>query len=283
MQEYILPVLFFLAAGAVIGVLLTVASKVFAVKTDETVSRISEALPGANCGGCGYSGCDGYAAAVASGETPPDLCRPGGLKTAEIIGGIVGVQAGNIEPLKAFVRCNGNCDATRDKFTYIGTRSCVAIERFYNGKGECRSGCHGMGDCIRVCDKGCISVKNGVAVVDPTDCIGCGKCVKVCPNRLIVLVPESKRFMVRCSSDASGKETRAVCQNGCIACGLCVKKCPENAIVINNNHAETDMKKCTGCGICAQVCPVGCIEDIRSLYFTECDNNKNVTRKEGER
>lgn len=271
MEQYVLPILFFLAVGAVIGLLLTAASKVFRVKTDETVSRISEALPGANCGGCGYSGCSGYAAAVAKGEAPPDLCRPGGAETAAKLGEIMGVSVGNVEPVKAFVRCNGNCDATHDKFTYIGTQSCTAIERFYNGKGECRYGCHGMGDCVRACDKGCISIKNGVAVVDPTDCIGCGKCVKACPNKLIVLIPESKRYMVRCSSEAPGKETRAVCKNGCIACGMCVKKCPEGAVVINNNHAETNISKCTGCGICAQVCPVKCIADVRKLIFTECD------------
>ncbi|HBI51773.1 MAG TPA: ferredoxin, partial [Ruminococcaceae bacterium] len=111
MEQYVLPILFFLGIGAVIGILLTVASKVFYVKTDETVSRISEALPGANCGGCGYSGCDGYAAAVASGEAPPDLCRPGGAETAGKIGQILGVEVGNVEPVKAFIRCNGNCGA----------------------------------------------------------------------------------------------------------------------------------------------------------------------------
>ena len=274
MEQYVLPILFFLGIGTVIGILLTVASKVFYVKTDETVSRISEALPGANCGGCGYSGCDGYAAAVASGEAPPDLCRPGGAETAGKIGQILGVEVGNVEPVKAFIRCNGNCGATKDKFTYIGTPSCTAIERFYNGKGECRSGCHGMGDCIRACDKGCISIRDGVAVVDPTECIGCGKCVKACPNKLIVLIPESRRYAVRCNSDAVGKETRAVCKNGCIACGMCRKKCPSEAIILTDNHAEIDMKKCTGCGTCAEVCPVKCIADIRKITAAECEKKE---------
>ena len=97
MEQYVLPILFFLAVGAVIGLLLTAASKVFHVKTGETVIRISEALPGANCGGCGYSGCSGYAAAVAKGEAPPDLCRPGGAETAAKLGEIMGVSVGNVE------------------------------------------------------------------------------------------------------------------------------------------------------------------------------------------
>ncbi len=275
MEQYLLPILFFLIIGAVIGILLTVASKVFYVKTDETVSKISEALPGANCGGCGFSGCDGYAAAVAAGEAPPDLCKPGGVQTAKKIGEIMGIEVGDMERVVAFVRCNGNCDATEDKFTYIGSGSCAAIERFYNGKGKCRAGCHGMGDCIRVCENGCITVRNGVAAVDPTDCIGCGKCVKACPNKLIVLIKESQRYMVRCSSLDTGKETRQICKNGCIACGLCRKKCPSDAIIIENNHAYINTGKCTGCGICETVCPVKCITCIQTVVSIK----KNGERK----
>ncbi len=259
MEQYILPVLFFLVIGAVIGVLLTVASKFLHVDTDETVSRISEALPGANCGGCGYSGCDGYAKAVAAGEAPPDLCKPGGTETAKRIGAIMGIEVGETARTVAFVRCNGCYGATEDKFTYIGTNSCSAVEKFYNGKGNCRNRCHGMGDCAAVCDQKCITIQNGVAVIDTFGCIGCGKCVRACPNKLIVLIKETQKYMVRCYSEDTGKNTRAVCKNGCIACGMCVKKCPSKAIVINNNHAETDNEKCTGCGICADVCPIKCI------------------------
>ena len=259
MIEYVVPILFFLGVGVLIGVLLTIASKVFYVQTDETVSKITEALPGANCGGCGFSGCAGYAKAVAAGEAQPDLCKPGGSETAAKIGEIMGIEVGSMEREVAFVRCNGNCDATEDKFTYIGTKSCAAIEKFYNGKGKCRTRCHGMGDCVRACPNGCISIQNGVSVIDPTNCIGCGKCVRACPNKLILLVKESQQYMVRCYSVDTGKDTRAICRNGCIACGMCKRKCPSDAIVIDNNHAEIDPSKCTGCGTCASVCPVKCI------------------------
>lgn len=272
MEQFILPVLFFLAVGVVIGVLLTVASKVFYVKTDETVQKISEALPGANCGGCGYSGCDGYAKAVAAGEAPPNLCNPGGAAAAAKIGEILGIEVSAGERKVAFVRCNGNCDASKDKFTYIGTKSCTAIEKFYNGKGECRTRCHGMGDCAKVCENGCISIQNGVAVVDTTNCTGCGKCVRTCPNKLIVLVKESQKYMVRCYSVDTGKDTRKICSNGCIACGMCVRKCPEQAIVIDNNHAEIDQSKCTGCGTCASACPVKCIADLPQIRQELCVN-----------
>ncbi len=277
MKEYFLPILFFLGAGAVIGILLTIASRIFHVKTDETVSKISEVLPGANCGGCGYSGCDGYAEAVAGGKAPPDLCKPGGAAVAASIGKILGVEVKAGEREVAFVRCNGNCEATEDKYQYIGTKSCAAVERFYNGRGKCRARCHGMGDCAEVCPNNCISIQNGVAVVDPTNCIACGKCIKVCPNKLILLVKESQRYMVRCYSPDIGKVTRQICKNGCISCGMCVRKCPEKAIVIDENHAEIDMTKCTGCGTCAQVCPVKCITELNNPKCPEPEKNKNRT------
>ncbi len=262
MEQYLYPILFFLILGTVIGILLTIASKFFFVKNDETVEKISEALPGANCGGCGFSGCDGYAVAVAKGEAPANLCKPGGMEVVRKVSEIMGVEAVETEREIAFVRCNGDCEATEDKFTYIGTRSCAAVEKFYNGKGKCQSGCHGFGDCVAVCDNNCISIVNGIAVVKPAECIGCGKCVKICPNHLITLVKESKRFIVQCSSADTGKVTRGVCKNGCIGCGICVKKCPRDAIVITNNHAEINPDLCTDCGICANVCPMHCITGL---------------------
>ncbi|MBP3856046.1 MAG: RnfABCDGE type electron transport complex subunit B [Ruminiclostridium sp.] len=275
MAEYVLPILFFLVIGAVIGVLLTAASKVFYVRTDETVQKISDALPGANCGGCGYSGCDGYARAVAAGEAPADLCKPGGAAAAKKIGGIMGIEVGDVERVTAFVRCNGNCGATEDKYTYIGSGSCAAIERFYNGKGKCRAGCHGMGDCVKVCENGCISIVNGVSAVDPTNCTGCGKCVRACPNKLIVLIKESQRCIVRCSSLDTGKETRQICKNGCIACGICVKKCPSGAIAIDSNHALIDPNKCTGCGVCVKACPVKCITAVSAgMVIENCNTDE---------
>lgn len=259
MEEYVLPILVFLLLGAAAGVLLTVAAKLLFVKTDETVEKIAEALPGANCGGCGYSGCSGYAEAVASGKAAANLCKPGGAPVTEAVSRIMGIEPEVAEREYAFVRCNGNCGATEDKFRYIGTESCAAVEKFYNGKGSCAFGCHGLGDCAAVCEYGAIKMENGVSVIDAKRCRACGKCVKACPNHLIVLIKESQPLAVRCYSADTGKVTRTVCKNGCIGCGLCAKKCPEGAIVINQNHAEIDGSKCVGCGACAQACPTKCI------------------------
>ena len=282
MEEYVLPIVFFVLIGAVIGVMLTFASKVLRVETDERQEKINNALPGANCGGCGYSGCAAYAQAVVSGEAEPNLCRPGGAAVTEEICSVMGIEAKPAERETAFVRCNGSCSATKDKFVYIGSHSCAAVEKFYNGTGECRSRCHGFGDCAAVCPNGCISIINGVATVDPTDCIGCGKCVRICPNSLITLVKESDRYMVMCRSEDKGKETRAICKNGCIACGLCARKCPSGAITLSNNHAVIDQTKCSGCGKCAQVCPVGCIVRLPECNLPAEERGRNDVYGEGE-
>lgn len=258
-----MPILFFLILAAVSGALLTIAGKVFFVKTDETVDNILKALPGANCGGCGYSGCEGYANAIAKGEAPTNLCKPGGLEANKKISAAMGVEVVEVEQEVAFVRCNGNCNATSDKYIYSGTPSCTAAEKFYNGKGECAFGCSGFGDCVNVCENGAITIENGVAVVNPAKCGACGKCIKACPNNLITLRKVSQTLMVRCFSQDTGKDTRAVCKNGCIACKICEKKCPNDAIHVVNNHAEIDSEKCTRCGICAAACPSKCINILQ--------------------
>lgn len=264
MADYIIPIVVIMAIGAFSGILLTVAAKLLAVKTDETVENILSALPGANCGACGFSGCEGYANAVAKGQADTNMCKPGGKDTAEKVSVIMGCEVGEIIREYAFVRCNGGCGATEDKYSYIGTKNCLAVEKFYNGKGKCQSGCAGLGDCIKVCNENAISIENGVAVVNPSKCKACGKCVKACPNHIITMRKETQNVIVRCFSADSGKITRQVCKNGCIACGLCVKKCPNGAIAINNNHAEIDPAKCTNCGVCAVACPVKCIANVPS-------------------
>ena len=262
-MDFVLRILFFLLIGAAAGGLLTVAGKLFFVKTDETVEKITNALPGANCGGCGFAGCADYAEAIASGKAKPNLCSPGGLEVNKKVSGILGVAVEEAEPMAAYVHCNGCKSATVDKYAYAGTKSCIAAEKFYNGKGSCSFGCIGFGDCVNACEEGGIEIKDGVAVINPSECIACGRCVKACPNHLISLRKKSSLAAVRCSSQDIGKVTRTVCKNGCIACGICVKKCPEGAISINLNHAEIDYNKCTSCGICAESCPVKCIEMLQ--------------------
>ncbi len=262
LMTYILPVIIFLAIGAAAGGLLMLCSRFLYVETDDTVTELIEALPSANCGSCGYSGCEAYANAIANGEAKTNLCSVGGSETAKKLAAIMGTEALETARRVAFVRCNGCTSATEDRYIFTGTPTCAAAERFYNGKASCRSGCDGLGDCAAVCEFDAISVIDGVAVVNPSRCRGCGKCAEVCPNRLIEIIGAAQKYAVRCSSSDSGKLTKAVCKNGCIGCKICEKKCESGAITVTNNHAVIDGAKCSGCGKCAAACPQKCIVSV---------------------
>ena len=258
--KILLPVLVCFDAAMICGIILVVSSSLFAVKEDEKFAKIRDCLPGANCGACGFSGCDGYAKALSSGECDiTNLCVPGGDGAAKDIAAILGVEAEDVVEKVAYVACNGNCDATKRKFDYKGEKSCHIANMSYNGDKLCTFACLGYGDCVKVCPQNAIKVENGVAKVDPTSCIGCGMCTRACPNGIIKMVEDTARVAVLCSNHEKGAVTRKACTNGCIGCGKCVKSCPNGAIKVEHNLAVIDYEKCIGCGECAKACPIGCI------------------------
>lgn len=259
-MQYLIPVLLFAALGVLAGVLLTVCSKVFAVKVDERLEQLQEALPQINCGSCGYSGCNAYAEAILNGGAPLNMCKPGGTQSAAKLGEIMGVETDHPEQEVAFVRCSGNCNVTKHKYVYDGSQSCRASNRYYNGSKICTSGCLGYGDCVEACPNGAISIVDRIAKVDVNKCIGCGLCAKACPNELIVIRRKSQKVDVGCKSTAIGKITHSVCENGCIGCKMCEKKCPNGAITVANNFANIDYSKCDNCGECAKACRLGVIK-----------------------
>ncbi|MBR2929986.1 MAG: RnfABCDGE type electron transport complex subunit B [Clostridia bacterium] len=261
-MEILIPILILVAIAAVCAVLLTVADKYFGVPTDEKEASIRDCLPGANCGACGYNGCDAYAKALASGETDnPSLCIPGGDNAAKGIASILGVEAGDVVEQVAYVACGGTCDVTKRKFDFQGHKSCRTANLAYCGDKLCSFACLGYGDCVQVCPEKAIDIIDGIAHIDPRKCIGCGICTRTCPKGIIHLIPDTSRVVVECSSHAKGAETRKACTNGCIACGKCEKSCPHDAIHVVDNLATIDYSKCTGCGKCAEVCPVRCIHE----------------------
>ncbi len=243
--------------GLLIGVFLGVAAEKFEVQTDERADQIRELLPGNNCGGCGYPGCDGLAAAIASGEAPVDSCPVGGAPVAEQIAAVMGVKAESKKRMVAFVRCSGTCNVIHRKYNYYGVPDCRNVT-IVPGSGEksCKYGCMGYGSCVTACDFSAIRVINGVAVVDKEKCRGCEKCVKTCPNQLIEMVPYDAVMAVRCNSKDIGKDVRANCSGGCIGCTMCTVVCETGAITVTDHLAHIDYEKCTGCGKCAQKCPV---------------------------
>ncbi len=262
MNTIILPIILFLVLGLVAGIALTVASKVFAVEVDERIEKIEATLSGANCGGCGYSGCSAYAKAIVEDNAPTNLCSAGGEVASKAIADIMGVSAEAVEKKYACVMCSGDCDSSPHKFETDGITSCAENARFYGSHKGCASGCVGLGDCASVCDQNAITVKNGVAHIDKNKCIACGKCVKACPKGLIKMRPEKQKVDVVCSSKDDGKTTRLSCKNGCIACKMCIKACPFEAISIVDNHAVIDYSKCKGCKKCVSACKFGRIKEV---------------------
>ncbi len=244
------------AIGIIIGVLLGIASEKFKVEVDEKEMLVRAELPGNNCGGCGYPGCDGLADAIAKGKAPVNACPVGGPAVADKIAAIMGVDAGGSVKKVAFVKCKGTCDKTRLQYNYYGADDCRMIS-VVPGTGEkaCAYGCMGYGTCVRACAFDAIHVVDGVAVVDKEKCVACGKCVAACPNHLIELVPYEAQHLVRCASHDKGKDVKAKCENGCIACTLCTRQCEFDAVHVVDNLAVIDYEKCTNCGKCAAKCP----------------------------
>ena len=243
--------------GILIGVLLGIASEVFKVEVDEKEIQVREALPGNNCGACGYPGCDGLAKAIASGEAKVNQCPVGGQPVAAKIAVIMGVDdVGASEKKVAFVKCKGNCNYTKKLYTYSGLYDCNGAMVVPGAGGKsCEYGCMGYGSCVKACEFNSIHIVDGIALVDKEKCVACGKCVTACPKKLIDMVPYKAKTLVQCNSQDKGKTVKDKCSVGCIGCTMCVKQCQDDAIHMVGNVALVDYSKCIECGRCAMKCP----------------------------
>ena len=260
MKEVLYAVLVLGLMGAFFGAVLAIASRVFAVKTDERLPKLTAALPGANCGGCGFAGCAAYAQAVLDGKAPIGLCAAGGSEAAKEMSRIMGVETVEVERTVAMVKCRGKNHLAKGR--YEGIRDCrAAMLVTGNGPSACPNGCLGFGTCLAACKFDAIHIENGVARVDADKCTGCMQCVAVCPRKVIVPVSYNTDIVVACSNHERGANTRKVCDLGCVGCHLCEKQCESDAIHVVNNLAVIDYTKCVSCGICAAVCPRHLISD----------------------
>ena len=247
-------------------ILLAVVSQVVALPEDPTTSRIRAVLPGINCGACGYTGCDDYAAALAAGDAKPNLCVPGAQAVADELSAILDVPAEPFKDIVAFVACNGHREAVSTTADYEGVPTCRAAAMVYGGTNSCRYGCLGYGDCAAVCPANAICMIDGIAHVDTSRCLGCTLCVSTCPKRLITMLSQHTKTVVQCRNCDKGAAARKACQNACIACKKCEKACPHGAITVRNNLAVIDYTRCTNCGTCVAQCPTGC---LKTVYFPD--------------
>ncbi len=244
------------ALGLALGLALAFSSKFFAVNEDPKIKEIESKLPGANCGACGYPGCYGYASAIANDGADVNLCKPGGKKSADSIGKIVGKAAGITEPMVAVRYCNGGIAQAKIKYDYEGIKSCRAASLINNGYKQCAYSCLGFGDCVDVCPVNAIRIDdNGLPCINYELCIGCSKCVAECPRAVLKLAPKKSKVHVHCSNHDGAKIVVKSCTAGCISCKKCESACKFDAIHVIGHGAVIDYSKCKSCGLCVGVCP----------------------------
>lgn len=262
MEAVLIPAIVLGLTGLAMGLFLAFASIKFEVQVDPKIEAISGILPGANCGGCGFPGCSGYAAAIVEQGAPMSLCAPGGAAVAAKIGEIMGASVDvSSEKVVARVLCQGDNTRTTKIYKFDGElQTCAAMILYAGGDKSCVYSCLGHGDCEKVCPVGAIKVnEKGIAEVDEDKCISCGLCQKACPKKVIAMLPQSKKVTVTCSSKEKGAAAKKACTTACIGCGICAKNCPVGAITVENNLAKIDPAKCISCGICATKCPTKAI------------------------
>ncbi len=254
--------------GLFFGIGLALAAHKFAVESDPLIEEVLESLAGAQCGGCGYPGCEGYAIAVVNDpDVPPNLCYPGKEKVAERVAELTGKKMAEMEDMIALVRCSRQEGRVSHKHEYIGFASCTAANLGFGGPSACTYACIGLGECAQACPFDAISMVDSFPVVNPDKCVSCGTCVKTCPKQVIVLQSLKARVYVPCSTKDLGKNVKKVCEVGCISCQICVKKCPAEAVSLENGLIQIDQEKCLAYGPeCQEVCVEKCPRDIFRRY-----------------
>ncbi|MDA8408062.1 MAG: Fe-S cluster domain-containing protein [Deltaproteobacteria bacterium] len=237
-------IIFFAIFGALSGIILAYAAKRFAVKIDPKIEAVRACLPGANCGACGFAGCESYAEAVVTDPScPTNKCAPGKQTVAEKVAAITGKAAGAASPVVSVLRCSRNEGEVKKKYSYVGFDTCQGAAIAFGGPYECNFACIGYGDCEVACPFHAIHMKDNMPVIDPELCTGCGVCIKTCPKQVLQLMPKNALCYVPCNSRDSGKAVTNICKAGCIHCGACTRKA-KDIVTMVKDRIEIDHEKC---------------------------------------
>jgi Na+-translocating ferredoxin:NAD+ oxidoreductase RNF subunit RnfB len=256
------------AIGVTAAIILYFVAQKFKVYEDPRIDEVEEALPAANCGGCGYPGCRGFAEALVKADNISDFnCPVGGAAVMSHVGALLGHEVKAADPTVAVVRCNGTCENRPKTNQYDGAASCSIAASLYSGETGCQYGCLGLGECVEACnfDAMYMDEETGLPVIIEDKCVSCGACVTACPNNIIELRkkgPKSRRIFVSCVNKDKGGVAKKACNVACIGCRKCEKECPFDAIVVENNLAYIDYNKCKLCRKCVVVCPTNAIHEL---------------------
>ncbi len=260
------------AIGIAAAVILFFIAKKFKVVEDPKIDIVEEALPSANCGGCGFPGCRNFAEALVNKSNKDKNieglnCPVGGNEIMSKVAEILGLEAEEKEPMVAVLRCSGSKANAPKKVNYDGPATCVFANNLYAGESGCPYGCLGLGDCVVACkfDAMYIDKETGLPVIIEEKCVACGACVEACPRNIIELRnvgKKSRRIYVSCINEEKGGVAKKNCSVACIGCSKCYNVCKFDAITMKNNLAYIDFEKCKLCRKCVEECPTGAIHEL---------------------
>ncbi|HOR80455.1 MAG TPA: RnfABCDGE type electron transport complex subunit B [Sphaerochaeta sp.] len=263
-MNILLAIIIVAVLGGIFGYGLSYAEKKLAIEKDPKVLALEPIMPGANCGVCGYAGCNAYVAAVVKGEAELGLCTPGGPSLVEKMSEIMGLKVDSVDEVRrmvAHVMCRGNPEVTKRDYRYEGLEDCNAAALLLGGDSTCKSACLRLGSCINVCPTGAISKdEKGYIIVDEKKCISCEKCVLVCPTGAMQMIGADDEYVVECNNHEPGGRVRKYCTVGCIGCKICETKYPESGCTVDRFLATfNQLAEHNQIADAAEACPTKCI------------------------
>jgi NADPH-dependent glutamate synthase beta subunit-like oxidoreductase len=261
--------------GLVAALVLSVASKIFYVYVDPRVELVEDELAGANCGACGYAGCNAAANEVVAGRAPVNVCVVGGQESAEGVAQVMGLPVEYREVEFAERGCRGNRFLEPLLYDYLGAQDCRAAFMIADGPSGCEYACLGYGTCSRECPFDAIIMSEAnVPQINYDKCTGCGTCERICPKHVMRTVSESKKILYWNQLDHCAAPCQATCPTqidiprylGFISEGQF-----DNALKVIKEHNPMPLS-------IGRVCPAPCEDVCRRKDVDEAVNINNLKR-----